>query len=182
MWRTFSAVVVGLALTARMAQAASVEPKNLQLFNAVARAVNTYERFTIFDDVNIGLQEGTVTLSGKVTSPIKRDELEKRIAKIDGVKQVRDGISVLPVSPMDDQLRHRIARAIYGNENFWVYGQQVPGPIHIIVENGRVTLTGVVANDMDRMMAGSAANQFPAFSVTNHLKTDGEVRAELEKL
>jgi hyperosmotically inducible protein len=182
MWRSFSAVVLGLALSAGVAQATGVEPKNLQLFKAVAKAVNNYERYTIFDDVNIGVREGTVTLSGKVTSPIKRDELEKRIAKVDGVAHVQDEISVLPLSPMDDQLRHRIARAIYGNENFGIYGQQVPGPIHIIVENGRVTLTGVVANDMDRTMAGSAANQFPAFSVTNHLKTDGEVRAELEKL
>jgi osmotically-inducible protein OsmY len=182
MLRTFSAVVLGLAVSAGAAQASSVEPKNLQLFNAVAQAVNTYERYTIFDDVNIGAREGTVTLSGKVTSPLKREELEKRIAKIDGVQQLRDEISVLPLSPMDDQLRSRIARAIYGNENFWVYAQQIPGPIHIIVENGRVTLTGVVANDMDRMMAWSAANQFPAFSVTNNLKTDAEVRAELEKL
>ena len=41
---------------------------------------------------------------------------------------------------------------------------------------------GVVANDMDRQMAYFAARQFPAFSVTNHLKTDAEARHELEKL
>jgi hyperosmotically inducible protein len=182
MLRTFSAVVLGLALSAGLAQASSAEPKNLQLFKDVAKAVNNYERYTIFDDVNISVKDGTVTLTGKVTSPIKREELEKRIAKINGVKQVSDEISVLPLSPTDEQLRFRIARAIYGNENFWAYGQQMPGPIHIIVEDGRVTLTGVVADDVDRMMAWSAANQFPAFSVTNNLKTDAEVRAERENL
>src|SRR5229473_3378269 len=156
MLRTLSAGVLGLALSAGIGQASSVEPKNLQLFNDVAKAVNNYERFTIFDNVNIDVKDGVVTLTGKVTSPIKRDELETRIAKIDGVKQVRDEISVMPLSPMDDQLRYRIARAIYGNENMWIYARQIPGPIHIIFENGNVTLTGVVANDMDRMMAWSA--------------------------
>jgi hyperosmotically inducible protein len=182
MYRSFSAVMLGLALSTGVAQASSVEPKNLQTFNAVAKAVNNYERYTIFDNVNIGVTDGMVTLTGEVTSPIKREELEKRIAKVDGVIQVRDEITVLPLSPADDQLRYRIARAIYGNENFWAYGQQMPGPIHIIVEDGRVTLTGVVGDDVDRMMAWSAANQFPAFSVTNDLKTDAEVRAALEKL
>ena len=181
MLRTCFAVVLGLALSG-VVQASSGDPKNLQLFNAVAQAVNTYDRYTIFDDVNIGAVDGMITLTGKVTSPIKREELEKRIAKIRGVTEVRDAISVLPLSPTDDQLRGQIARAIYGNQNFWGYEQQMPGPIHIIVEDGRVTLTGVVANDVDRMMAWSAANQFPAFSVTNNLKTDAEVRGELEKL
>jgi osmotically-inducible protein OsmY len=54
-------------------------------------------------------------------------------------------------------------------------------PIHIIVEHGRVTLTGVVQSDVDRMLARSLATNFNAFSVTNNLKTDAEVRDQLEK-
>jgi osmotically-inducible protein OsmY len=54
-------------------------------------------------------------------------------------------------------------------------------PIHIIVEHGRVTLTGVVQSDVDRMLARSLATSFDAFSVTNNLKTDAEVREQLEK-
>src|SRR5207244_13021678 len=112
MLRTLSAMVLGLALTAGSAPASS-EGKNLQLFNEVAKAVNNYSRYTIFDDINIGVKDGVVTLSGKVTSPLKREELKKRIAKLDNVSQVRDELSVLPLSPTDDQLRYRVARAIY---------------------------------------------------------------------
>ena len=103
------------------------------------------------------------------------------MARVDGVVAVRDNISVLPVSQFDDQLRLRIARAIYGNSNFWNYGIMPNPPIHIVVENSRVTLTGVVQSDVDRMLARSLATQFGALSVTNALRTDAEVQAELEK-
>ena len=54
-------------------------------------------------------------------------------------------------------------------------------PIHIIVDRGHVTLTGVVNSNMDRMLARSLAAQFGAFSVINDLKTDAEVRDAREK-
>src|SRR3954470_10271461 len=54
-------------------------------------------------------------------------------------------------------------------------------PIHIVVERGRVTLTGVVQSNVERMLAQSLAAQFGAFSVTNALKTDAEMRDLLEK-
>ncbi len=54
-------------------------------------------------------------------------------------------------------------------------------PIHMVVERGRVTLTGVVQSEVDRMLARSLATQFGALSVTNDLKTDAEVQAALEK-
>ena len=42
--------------------------------------------------------------------------------------------------------------------------------IHIIVNNGNVTLTGVVDNNMDKNLAYIRANQVPGvFSVTNNL-------------
>ena len=50
-------------------------------------------------------------------------------------------------------------------------------PIHIVVDHGRVTLTGVVQSDVDRSLARSLASQFGAFSVTNALKTDAEARS-----
>ena len=71
--------------------------------------------------VDASVKNGVVTLNGQVTMPFKRDDIEKRVAKIDGVKQVNDKITVLPVSQFDDQLRYRIARAIYSNPNFWNY-------------------------------------------------------------
>jgi osmotically-inducible protein OsmY len=54
-------------------------------------------------------------------------------------------------------------------------------PIHIIVENGRVRLTGVVASEVERMLARSLATSFGAFSVTSELKTDAEMKALLDR-
>ena len=148
----------------------------MQVANDVAKAVNHYAYFTIFDNLSANVKDVVVTLTGKVTMPYKRDDILKRVAKVDGVKETRDRIDVLPVSMFDDQLRHRVARAIYGNQNFQQFAASANPPIHIVVEHGRVTLTGVVQSDVDRMLARSLATQFGAFSVSNNLKTVAEVR------
>jgi hyperosmotically inducible protein len=88
----------------------------------------------------------------------------------------------LPVSQFDDDLRFGIARAIYSNSNFRPYAFMVNPPIHVIVENGRVTLEGVVNSEVDRVLARSIASNFLAFDVKNELKTEAEVKQELEKL
>lgn len=156
--------------------------KDFQVLKDVATSVDRYTQFTIFDDVNASVKDGIVTLTGKVTMPYKRDDIEKRVAKVDGVRSVRDLITVLPVSNFDDELRYRIARSIYGNANFWNYAAMPNPPIHIVVEHGRVTLTGVVQSNVDRMLARSLATQFGALAVTNELKTDAEMQSVLEKL
>jgi len=127
------------------------------------------------------VKDGVVILTGKVTMPYKRDDLEKRITKVDGVRSVSDQIGVLPVSQFDDELRYRIARSIYNNSNFWNYAIMPNPPIHIVVEHGRVTLTGVVQSNVDRMLARSLATQFGALSVTNALKTDAEMGEDVAK-
>ena len=174
-------MLVVSVLCASAASAASVDRKDFQIAKDVATSVDRYTQFTVFDDVNANVKDGIVTLSGKVTMPYKRDDIAKRVAKLDGVRDVRNDITVLPVSTFDDQLRHRIARSIYGNSAFWNYAIMTNPPIHIVVEHGRVTLTGVVGSNVDRVLAHSLAAQFGAFSVTNALKTDEEVRETLEK-
>ena len=171
-----------LALAANVGFAGSIEPrKDFQVFKDVAASVDRYTQFTIFDDVSASVKDGVVTLTGKVTMPYKRNDIEKRVAKVNGVVTVRDQMTVLPVSQFDDELRYRIARSIYGHSNFWNYAIMPNPPIHIVVENGRVTLAGVVASEVDRMLARSLATQFGALSVTNALKTDAEMREALEK-
>src|SRR5262249_53673474 len=175
------AVAVVLVTAHTAGATARDDRKDFQVLKDVATSVDRYTQFTIFDDVNAAVKDGVVTLTGKVTMPYKRDEIAKRVAKIDGVRSVQDRIEVLPVSTFDDQLRYRIARSIYGNSNLWNYAIMPNPPIHIVVEHGRVTLTGVVQSDVDRMLARSLATQFGALSVTNELKTDAEVQAALEK-
>ena len=164
------------------APAFAADSENLQTFRAVQKQVLQYPHFTIFDDVDVQVNDGAVTLLGKVTMPYKRDDIEKRIQKVAGVDHVDNRLEVLPVSQFDDQLRLGIARAIYSNPAFRGMVSMVNPPIHVIVEHGHVTLDGVVMNDVDRAIARSIVGNFPAFSISNELKTEAEVRQELEKL
>ena len=176
-------IALAFALLSSPAFAGSTERKSLQIVNDVSSEVRKYTRFTIFDDVRIGVDdEGVVLLSGKVTMPFKKDDIERIVGRVDGVSAVRNELGVLPVSPYDEELRYRIARAIYGNSNFWHYAAMANPPIHIIVERGHVTLTGVVNSNVERMLARSLATTFGAFSVKNELRTDAEMKALAEKI
>ena len=124
------------------------------------------------------VENGAVTLTGKVTMPFKKDDIGRKAAKVEGVQSVNNAIEVLPVSSYDEELRLRIARAIYGNSAFWQYGARANPPIRIIVERGHVTLTGVVSSAVDRMLARTLATGFGELSVTNDLRTDAEMRSE----
>jgi len=173
---------VTVAILVSGAGHAAARQVGYRIFRDAARRVTTYTQFTIFDDVMASVDEGVVTLTGKVTMPYKRKDIESRVAKVDGVRQVVNKIDVLPVSIFDDELRYRIARAIYGNPSFWHYAAMANPPIHIVVERGRVTLTGVVNSNVERMLARSIATSFGALSVKNELRTDAEAQADREKI
>ena len=153
----------------------------MQVFNDIADQVNRYTQLTIFDSISASVNDGGVVLTGWVTMPYKRDDLERRVRKVEGVNTIDNRIGVLPVSQFDDDLRFRIARAIYGHSLFWNYANMTNPPIRIIVNRGRVSLEGVVQSNVERMLARSLASGFNAFEIKNALKTDAEVREELEK-
>jgi osmotically-inducible protein OsmY len=176
-----ASVVVAAVLVFGSAPAfAQGERKDLQVFNDISDQVNRYTQFTIFDSISATVDQGRVELTGWVTMPYKRDDIEKRVRKVDGVSVVDNKIQVLPVSQFDDELRFRIARAIYGHSLFWNYANMANPPIHVVVNRGHVTLEGVVQSNVDRMVARSLASGFGAFDVKNELKTDAEVREALE--
>ena len=172
------AVGVFAALLAVSSSALAQDRRDQRIANDIVRQVNTYSRFTIFDDVNISVENGLVTLTGKVTMPYKKNDIARRVGDVPGVREVMNQIEVLPVSPFDEELRLRIARAIYGNPSFWNYAAMANPPIHIIVEHGKVTLTGVVNSNVERMLARSLATGWGELSVTNSLRTDAEVKVE----
>ena len=177
-----AALVVTLGAFGFTTPAAAADNENLQLFRAVQKQVLNYTHFTIFDSVNMQINGNTVTLTGWVTMPYKKSDIERRVSRVEGIDRVVNRIKELPVSQFDDELRFRIARAIYSSPHFRGYGSMVNPPIHIIVEHGRVTLEGVVNNNVDRMIARSIASNFLAFDIKNELKTTQEAKEELEKL
>ena len=177
--RTIAAATIVLALSAPTWAA---DRKDFQVARDVSKQVLTYSQFSIFDAVHMQVDDGLVTLTGKVTMPYKKNDIERRVRKLASVERLDNRIEVLPVSQFDDDLRFRIARAIYSNPNFRPFASMVNPPIHVIVERGRVTLEGVVNSQVDRMLARSIASNFLAFDIKNALKTEAEVKAELEKL
>jgi hyperosmotically inducible periplasmic protein len=181
MLKKAAAITLTLALLGTSAAFAQ-DRENPQVFRDISDQVNRYTQFTIFDSVSASVHDGNVVLEGWVTMPYKRDDIERRVRKVDGVATVANNIQVLPVSQFDNELRFRIARAIYGNSSFWNYAAMANPPIHIIVNRGRVTLVGVVNSNVERALARSLATGFGAFEVKNELKTDAEVQAELEKI
>jgi hyperosmotically inducible protein len=127
--------------------------------------------YGVFDNLAYRVSpDGTVTLLGEVVRPTLKSDAENVVKKIEGVERVDNQIRVLPVSPMDDQIRRATFRAIYGNDVLRDYAVRAVPPIHIIVDNGHVTLVGVVARQMDKQIAEMQAKSVPnVFSVTNNL-------------
>jgi len=127
--------------------------------------------FGVFDFIAYKVDNGTVTLLGQVVRPTLKSDAENSVKRIEGVERVDNQIEVLPPSSMDDQLRLRLFRAIYGDPGLQKYDLGVQKPIRIIVKNGRVTLEGVVDNQGDKDLANIRAKGVPgSFSVDNNLQ------------
>ena len=126
-----------------------------------------------FDYFALGVKDGVVTVEGQDLTGLGRDEALAEIYSMPGVKDVISNISVEPVSPFDEGVRLRTARAIYRDPVLSKYAMDPARPIRIIVVNGHVTLYGSVDSTMDKTVAGLRANQIPgAFSVENKLEVE----------
>lgn len=129
--------------------------------------------YSVFDNLAFKVDGGTVTLLGQVRNATLKSDAEAAVKRIEGVDNVNNQIEVLPASPGDDRLRIAVFHAIYRNTALQRYAIQSVPPIHIIVNNGRVTLEGVVANEADKNIANIQANGVPGiFSVTNNLRVE----------
>jgi hyperosmotically inducible protein len=131
--------------------------------------------YGVFDNLAYRIDGATVTLMGQVTRPTLKSDAENVVKSVEGVEKVNNQIQVLPLSPMDDRIRMAEYRAIYGQAPLDRYALQAVPPIHIIVDNGKVTLVGVVANQADKDMANVRANGVQGvFSVTNNLQVESK--------
>src|SRR5579863_4939837 len=131
-------------------QAVTAPQDDATLAKSVRHEVLMYPYYSIWDDISYRVDNGNVALLGAVNQPFKKSDIEKRVRSIPGVTGVTDEIKVLPLSTNDDRLRLQIARAIYRDPVLSRYGIQPVPPIHIIVENGHVTLAGIVNTDMEK--------------------------------
>ena len=134
----------------------------------------TYDRIGYFDNafnyVAVDVKDGVVTLSGDTLWDVPKDMALDIVGRTQGVKDVVNDVNVLPVSNFDDSIRLRTARAIYHDPVLSRYASDPADPIRIVVDNGHVTLYGIVENTMDKNIAGIRASSVPgSFSVENKL-------------
>lgn len=149
----------------------SVSPSEARIQKEVRHELLMLPYFGVFDYIAFQVKGDTVILQGEVTRPTLKSDAENVVKHIEGVQQVINNIEVLPPSPMDDQLRLALYRAIYGYPALEKYALGVQKPIRIIVKNGRVTLEGVVDSETDKNFVTVRANSVPGiFSVTNNLQ------------
>ena len=170
-----SLVVLSFALApsmfAQFEGGQSVSPSEARIQKEVRHELLMLPYFDVFDYIAYQVRGDTVTLQGEVTRPTLKSDAENAVKRIEGVQQVINNIEVLPPSPMDDQLRLALYRAIYGYPALEKYALGVQKPIRIIVKNGRVTLEGVVDSETDKNLVTVRANSVPGiFSVTNNLR------------
>jgi osmotically-inducible protein OsmY len=116
-------------------------------------------------------------LRGSVRNEVRRGDIEAAVARVPGLREVKNEIKVQSVSFFDEGLRRQIYRAIYGDV-LRPFAGRPDAPVRILVENGRVTLTGWVNSNVDRQLVGNLANSTLAFAVDNQVKVDGEAPAE----
>jgi hyperosmotically inducible protein len=127
----------------------------------------------VFDALQVQVKEGVVTLTGKVRNAYLFDVAEEEAMEVPGVRKVINQIEILPPSQNDDRLRLALYRRLRNDDRLFYYFLGARPSINIIVDRGRVTLTGFVDTEGDRILAGSLVRQMTGvLSVENQLKTE----------
>ncbi len=103
-------------------------------------------------EINVDTQNGVVTLFGMVPSETAKRAAEAEVAKVSGVKQVRNELQVVPpdaqkaLKANDAEIKDRIARKVDK-------AVTDDADIQVEVKNGVVRLTGKVDSQVDRLRA-----------------------------
>ena len=143
---------------------------NMAISHQVRHELLMLPFYNVFDNLEYKVEGNKVELRGQVVDPTLKSEAGNVVKDIKGVQSVANKIQVLPLSPNDNRIRFAEYRAVFGYGGLYRYDMGANPSIHIIVDNGDVTLVGVVSNKMDKELAGIQANSVPGvFSVTNNL-------------
>jgi len=180
-----AALVIGIAILSggtATAAAKTDRPSAPQSYSRLSKEVRkklvTLPYYGVFDNLAYSIDGNTVTLHGQVVRPSTKSDAARNVATIPGVARVVNNIQVLPLSSFDDSIRLRTLRALQRSGSLYRYFLGSNPSLHIVVDRGHVTLTGVVSSNLDRQLAYMTANQVPGtFSVTNDLRLDGEGEA-----
>jgi hypothetical protein len=195
-WATSIALGLSLGMHGVAAQSANASVEEIR------KELMQLPYYSVFDFLAFKYEKGTATLMGYAYHPGLKSDAERAVKRASGVDTVVNKIEELPPSPNDDDLRWNVYYAIYrdpflsryapGGGMLWGHrhtggngfhsmnftdfpGMEPAGdfPIHIVVNNGRVRLIGVVDNEGDKTIAGMKAKQVPgSFDVSNELMVE----------
>ena len=153
---------ISMASTHNVTDPAGSNKQSLSLTDQVRHELVMLPYFGVFDNLSFTIENSnTVVLTGHVVRPTLRSDAEAAVRRIQGVAKVVNNIEVLPIAPSDDAIRLRAYWAIYSRTGFEKYAIQANPPIKIIVQNGNITLEGVVGSQMDKTIAEMAARSVP---------------------
>jgi hyperosmotically inducible protein len=155
--------------------------KDSEIRKDVESRILTYAWYTVYDSIEAGVENGVVLLRGSVYQPNRKTDIESRVASIPGVKGLKSEIRVQPLSTFDDRLRRELVQRIYGDERFVQYASWAHPPIRIVVDDGRVTLTGYVGSAVEQQLVGHIARGTLAFAVDNQVKLESDRDKEQKK-
>jgi osmotically-inducible protein OsmY len=148
------------------------------LSKEVIDRVRHYDLYTVYDNIQGRIRNGAVVLEGQVTEEKKSDDLAERVEKVKGVQSLDNRLVVLPASQSDNRLRVAIANAIYRDQAFENYSMVDP-PVHVIVNNGHVTLVGFVRNPIEKIKAESIARSaYGVLALENKIELVGPTAAK----
>ena len=162
----------GFAASASTGQSpkAPAKPEESELSHEIRHQLHVLPYYSVFDYISFNLLGDKVTLTGYVLRPTLKNNAEAAVRSIEGVASVSNLIQVLPKSPVDDDLRRAVYRAIFEDSVLQRYAVPEVPSIHIIVNAGSVTLAGTVETEADKNLAASRAAGVPSVSgVTNNL-------------
>jgi len=124
---------------------------DIQLKNDVMEELR-WEPSVTMSDISIATHDGVVTLSGSVPAYAEKAAAERATQRVEGVKAIAEQLEVNP-SGVHKRKDSEIAESVVSALKWHVW---VPGLIQATVENGWVTLTGIVTWDFQRSSAVDA--------------------------
>ena len=145
----------------------------------VRSAILRYPHYTVFDSVEFAVADGVVLLRGSVRQPWRRSDIDSRVTRIAGIREIQNEIDVQSLSFFDDSLRRQLYRRIYGSVDavMGTFASVANPPVRIVVDKGKVTLTGSVSSPVQQAVLGNIARQTLAFDVDNRVQVDGDAPA-----
>lgn len=152
----------------------AVERSDADLEKDVRKAILRSPNYGVFDSVGVTIEDGVVLVQGSVRMGYRKNDILDRVAKVEGLRGLTDGIQVQSVSQFDDRLRGQLFRQIYGSDRFVHFTNLANPPVRIVVDRGHVTLTGYVPTRVDQALLGHIARSTSAFKVDNLVQVDGE--------